>query len=632
MPENDVYTLTFRYANGNSTTKACDIVVNGQTVKRLSFPSTVEATNWSTVTHDVALEGGANTIRVRYESTDNQSIEIDRMNLRLSILPTVPGGLQAEVLAADQVNLTWIDNSDDETGFVIERKTGNGFNAFVEIATVGAGVTNYSDAQAASSEIYYYRVKAYNSFGDSDYTQPTLAITGDEYQAEAYTKRSGAAVLSSPAGYTGTGYVQFKYNYHNFEWNNVNLANQATYTLRFRYFNNGSATRKCDILLDGQVVQQLDFPPAGAVWRAKSLDVLLNAGNNRITVRYRSPNGTLLCIDKMDVTPGIPPAAPNNLDATFTDTQVSLDWEDNADNEVAFVIERKTSPNDLFVAYDTVAANSVTYQDNGLTPSSRYFYRARAYNGFGGSAYTNTVSLITKSDGVNYQAETYTSKNQGAITSKKDGYTGFAYFQFKYSGHWFEWDNVEAASTGTYTLSFRYLNEDPEAKMADIIYNDGADTVSLSFPTTGDSVNWSTVSVDVPLEAGENTLRVVYTTATNDVLEIDKMVIEGLAGSNARVASGKLKAPVSTEEDVILTLYPNPATKNVRLSMSGLAEQTVRIDVHNNLGQVVFTTHKVLESSVSQITLPLGNIRAGSYLVGIRTHSQQKFHRLIIRR
>ncbi|MGZ6224725.1 MAG: multicopper oxidase domain-containing protein, partial [Syntrophales bacterium] len=68
-------------------------------------------------------------------------------------------------LAGAQVNLAWTDNSNNETGFRIERATGAG--AFVTLGTVGANVTAFSDTTVQSAVIYSYRVFAFNGAGDS---------------------------------------------------------------------------------------------------------------------------------------------------------------------------------------------------------------------------------------------------------------------------------------------------------------------------------------------------------------------------------------------------------------------------------------------------------------------------------
>ena len=73
-----------------------------------------------------------------------------------------------ESQAAD-LQLSWSDNSSNESGFVIERKTGTS-GSFVQIATVGANINTYTNTGLTSGTTYCYRVKAYNSAGSSAYT------------------------------------------------------------------------------------------------------------------------------------------------------------------------------------------------------------------------------------------------------------------------------------------------------------------------------------------------------------------------------------------------------------------------------------------------------------------------------
>jgi len=50
--------------------------------------------------------------------------------------PTAPSSLTATAASTSQINLAWADNSSNETGFKIERKTGSG-GTYSQIATVG---------------------------------------------------------------------------------------------------------------------------------------------------------------------------------------------------------------------------------------------------------------------------------------------------------------------------------------------------------------------------------------------------------------------------------------------------------------------------------------------------------------
>ena len=78
-------------------------------------------------------------------------------------------------MSSSQINLSWTDNSNNETGFKVYR-TNHG-KAFKEIATVGANVTTYADTGLKASTTYRYRVRAYNGSGNSDYSNIASATT-----------------------------------------------------------------------------------------------------------------------------------------------------------------------------------------------------------------------------------------------------------------------------------------------------------------------------------------------------------------------------------------------------------------------------------------------------------------------
>ena len=91
--------------------------------------------------------------------------------------PAAPTALVATPVSASQVNLAWVDNSDNETGFDVERCTGMLCTNFVNITTVGTNVTSYSNTGLAASTAYTYRVRAKNSGGNSGYSNEASATT-----------------------------------------------------------------------------------------------------------------------------------------------------------------------------------------------------------------------------------------------------------------------------------------------------------------------------------------------------------------------------------------------------------------------------------------------------------------------
>jgi leucyl aminopeptidase len=88
--------------------------------------------------------------------------------------PAPPTSLTATG-GAGQINLAWTDTASTEAGFKIERSADG--VTFTQIATVGTSVTSYANTGLAAATTYFYRVRAYNSAGDSDYSNVAQATT-----------------------------------------------------------------------------------------------------------------------------------------------------------------------------------------------------------------------------------------------------------------------------------------------------------------------------------------------------------------------------------------------------------------------------------------------------------------------
>jgi PKD repeat protein len=85
--------------------------------------------------------------------------------------PAAPSNLVLTRLARPKVTLQWTDNASNESGFKLER-SGDG-RTFTQIATLGPNVTTYTDSGV--NRTTYYRVRAYNSAGNSAYSN-TLRV------------------------------------------------------------------------------------------------------------------------------------------------------------------------------------------------------------------------------------------------------------------------------------------------------------------------------------------------------------------------------------------------------------------------------------------------------------------------
>jgi hypothetical protein len=111
-------------------------------------------------------------IYIPYNDYANYDLKCATNNPR----PVAPSDLTATVISSSQINLNWVDNSDNESVFKIERKTEEA-GIYEEIDMVREDVTAYSDIELGAGVTYYYRVRASNEFGDSTYSNEASAIT-----------------------------------------------------------------------------------------------------------------------------------------------------------------------------------------------------------------------------------------------------------------------------------------------------------------------------------------------------------------------------------------------------------------------------------------------------------------------
>jgi sugar lactone lactonase YvrE len=117
----------------------------------------------------IAVDNSGN---IYVADTENHRIQ------KFTYLPYgAPTSLSATTVSASQINLSWIDKSNNESDFLIERCQGAGCMDFVQIATVTENSTNYSDMALTSTTEYTYRVRAYNSYGHSAYSNSFTIIT-----------------------------------------------------------------------------------------------------------------------------------------------------------------------------------------------------------------------------------------------------------------------------------------------------------------------------------------------------------------------------------------------------------------------------------------------------------------------
>jgi hypothetical protein len=271
-----------------------------------------------------------------------------------------------------QVSLTWTDNANDETGFVVERSDNGG--GFVQIATPAADAINSLDTTVQPGHTYVYRVYAVSGAGPSGYSNEATAVIPLPPLAPTNL------VLTVQGSLTTGPRIRVVFR------DNQNGGNPET---GFRVYrsDNGGAFNLLTTL-----------PPRAGVGNVPAyFDYAVTGGNTYsyyvVTVRGvtpSAPSNTAIA----SVPPG--PAAPSNFLATTqvtgggTTARVNMIWTDNSNNESRFVIQRATDPNfttNLFTS--NRGANTTAWSNGNLPRGTTFYYRIRSENPYGVSAWVN---------------------------------------------------------------------------------------------------------------------------------------------------------------------------------------------------------------------------------------------------
>lgn len=111
-----------------------------------------------------------------------------------------------------------------------------------------------------------------------------------------------------------------------------------------------------------------------------------------VTVSYTSPH----------VGPNAPTLTASGISA-LSESEISLQWTDNSDNEAYFEIWRNRAnvngySSEPYRLVATVPANTTTYHDTRLRPLARYFYRVRSVGSGDGKFATTEVYITMPND------------------------------------------------------------------------------------------------------------------------------------------------------------------------------------------------------------------------------------------
>ncbi len=278
------------------------------------------------------------------------------------------------------IDLTWSDASDNETGFKLERREpGYPDPEWVEIATPAGNAVSYADTTVSCGRSYEYRIRANNAQGDSPYSN---------------TAGADARICAplAPGSFTATAPSQVRIN---LSWQD--LAAPGDYPRRdetgfeLQRSPNGSSGWVTIYTSGVGATAYSDYPYPQLVCNTRYYYQVraFNAGGASSWVAANAR--TAACA---------PPPIPAGVSAVpHALREIRVSWQDQ-DNESEYRIERSPNGSSGWTQVGTAPLDSSTFIDGWLTQGQTYFYRVRAYNASGNSAYSGVVSSATYTLGI----------------------------------------------------------------------------------------------------------------------------------------------------------------------------------------------------------------------------------------
>jgi chitinase len=198
-----------------------------------------------------------------------------------------------------------------------------------------------------------------------------------------------------------------------------------------------------------------------------------------------------------------------------------------------------------------------------------------------------------------YEAENATIV-QGVVASNHPGFSGTGFVDYNnIPGSYVQW-TVNAQSTGSATLAFRFANGTLVNRPMRIDINGNQVAAAMAFPPTGSWATWSTVTMTATFTAGTNTVRATAVGATGGP-NVDWLSVD--AGGNTNPPASVMAAPY------IYNGWGSPPNVRTVMSATSIKQFTMAFMLSGGGCSPRWDSQRPLRGGVDEATI--NAIRAG---------------------
>ena len=324
-------------------------------------------------------------------------------------LPVAPTGLTVSVASPSRINLTWTDNAANESVFRIRMRPLSG-GAWREIAVLPADSTRHAVTGLKTGlEGYAFTVIAANSRGDSAWAdivvsnapgdrahaKPALASSAYSTQYAAPKANDGSLGTLWASANSGGQYWQVDlagpHHIQQIRLITRQDADVAVHRKNFEIRASNDPAFASYTVLGIQGAEALPF--RGSL----VLDVPVSTPFRYVRVVKTDGASFSICLTQVAAADWVAvPEAPSDPIASALDaTHAKIAWTVRSSTESGFKLERKTGPQGTYQEIGLLPAGTSSWVDSGLSAGTSYFYRVRAANESGSSAYSAEAAVTT---------------------------------------------------------------------------------------------------------------------------------------------------------------------------------------------------------------------------------------------